>query len=104
MLITQRDAKEAEGTPPEDLVRIRTAAGLRILPHWLAQPYFRPPPITTNREIGKLPYTVLSANYLAHSTFLEPVMVVKRPHSERTPEGPSDEPKRARLEANIAST
>lgn len=45
-LVTQRDAKEAEGTPPEDLVKVHTTAGLRTLPHWLAQPYFRPPPAT----------------------------------------------------------
>lgn len=66
-LVTQRDAKEAEGTPPEDLVKIHTTAGLRTLPHWLAQPYFRPPP-ATNWEQGKLLCTVLSTDYLANLT------------------------------------
>ncbi|PVG01697.1 Dus-domain-containing protein [Serendipita vermifera] len=39
----ERDALAAQGTP-EGEVRIDTDTGLRIVPHWLSQPYFRPPP------------------------------------------------------------
>lgn len=33
------DAKDKE---PQELVKVDELTGLRILPHWLAQPYFRP--------------------------------------------------------------
>jgi len=38
-----RDAKAAEGKSLEELITIDPKTGLEILPHWLAQPYFRPP-------------------------------------------------------------
>ncbi|GBE77291.1 tRNA-dihydrouridine(16/17) synthase [NAD(P)(+)] [Sparassis crispa] len=41
---TERDALVAEGRPLEALVTIDEATGLPLLPHWLAQPYFRPLP------------------------------------------------------------
>ncbi|TFY55217.1 hypothetical protein EVJ58_g8387 [Rhodofomes roseus] len=40
----QRDEKAAEGQRPEALVTIGPT-GLPVLPHWVAQPYIRPPPI-----------------------------------------------------------
>ncbi|EGN99640.1 hypothetical protein SERLA73DRAFT_134960 [Serpula lacrymans var. lacrymans S7.3] len=39
-----RDAREAEGLSIEELVTIEPTTGLKVLPHWLAQPYFRPLP------------------------------------------------------------
>ena len=39
----QRDAKAAEGTI-EGEIRLNRETGFKIVPHWLAQPYFRPPP------------------------------------------------------------
>ncbi|EPS99345.1 hypothetical protein FOMPIDRAFT_1030904 [Fomitopsis schrenkii] len=42
----QRDTKAVEGHPLEALVTLDSHTGLPILPHWLAQPYFRPPPPT----------------------------------------------------------
>ncbi|KAG2022289.1 tRNA-dihydrouridine synthase 1 [Coprinopsis cinerea AmutBmut pab1-1] len=44
----ERDAKEAtkDGTIPlEDLVTTCPKTGLRLMPHWVAQPYFRPLPV-----------------------------------------------------------
>lgn len=41
-----RDAAAAEGRPVEDLVAVDAATGLAVLPHWLAQPYFRALPQT----------------------------------------------------------
>ena len=38
----QRDEKAAEGTPLKDLVTIEPITGIAVMPHWLAQPYFRP--------------------------------------------------------------
>ncbi|KAJ3801739.1 dihydrouridine synthase-domain-containing protein [Lentinula aff. detonsa] len=38
-----RDAKGAEGKSLDELVTIDEATGLRILPHWLTQPYWRSP-------------------------------------------------------------
>lgn len=37
--------KKVEGQSLEELVKVDPATGLNVLPHWLAQPYFRPPPI-----------------------------------------------------------
>jgi tRNA-dihydrouridine synthase 1 len=40
----QRDAEAAKGTP-EGEIRLDPETGFKIVPHWLAQPYFRPPPL-----------------------------------------------------------
>lgn len=40
----QRDMKEVEGVPIEQLVMVDPTLGIKILPHWLAQPYWRPLP------------------------------------------------------------
>ncbi|KAF9778263.1 dihydrouridine synthase-domain-containing protein [Thelephora terrestris] len=37
-----RDMREAEGVPVEGLVTVDPTFGTKILPHWLAQPYWRP--------------------------------------------------------------
>jgi len=37
-----RDAKEAEDKALEELVHVDPGTGLTVLPHWLAQPYWRP--------------------------------------------------------------
>lgn len=34
--------EDAKGKEPEELVKVDEATGLRVLPYWLAQPYFRP--------------------------------------------------------------
>jgi len=36
-----RDAKEMVGLSVEELIKLDPVSGLKILPHWLAQPYFR---------------------------------------------------------------
>jgi len=46
-----RDAKEAEGRPTEELIRLEPTTGLNILPHWLAQPYFRISSLTTRNTL-----------------------------------------------------
>ena len=46
--LLQRDMKQAEGVPIEQLVTVDSTLGIKILPHWLAQPYWRPlPPART---------------------------------------------------------
>jgi hypothetical protein len=44
----QRDMKEVEGVPIEQLIAVDPSLGIKALPHWLAQPYWRPlaPPVT----------------------------------------------------------
>ncbi|KAF9645462.1 Dus-domain-containing protein [Thelephora ganbajun] len=37
-----RDMKQVEGLPIEQLITVDSALGIKILPHWLAQPYWRP--------------------------------------------------------------
>ncbi|KAF4610466.1 hypothetical protein D9613_007016 [Agrocybe pediades] len=39
-----RDAKAAEGVPLKDLITVEPITGIKVMPHWLAQPYFRPSP------------------------------------------------------------
>ncbi|KIJ66633.1 hypothetical protein HYDPIDRAFT_38953 [Hydnomerulius pinastri MD-312] len=38
----ERDAKKAEHRSVDELITIEPITGLKVLPHWLAQPYFRP--------------------------------------------------------------
>jgi len=93
----KRDEEAAEGQSIESLTKIDEATGLRTLPHWLAQPYFRPiqvrpqPPAPAPAQ--KQAVVSVDATSVQLST--------KRLHSERTPEPtvPLDEEplKRARL-------
>ncbi|KIM41338.1 hypothetical protein M413DRAFT_445364 [Hebeloma cylindrosporum] len=39
-----RDANAAEGTLLKDLITTEPITGIKVMPHWLAQPYFRPSP------------------------------------------------------------
>ncbi|TFK66436.1 Dus-domain-containing protein [Pluteus cervinus] len=48
-----RDMEAVAGTPLKDLIKVDQATGLRIMPHWLAQPYFRPLP-QPKPVLGKL--------------------------------------------------
>ncbi|OCH85598.1 Dus-domain-containing protein [Obba rivulosa] len=48
----ERDAKVAEGKSLEELITIEPSTGLPVLPHWLAQPYFRPLPSPTPTQKG----------------------------------------------------
>lgn len=41
-VLLQRDMKEAEGVPIEQLITVDPSLGIKVLPHWLAQPYWRP--------------------------------------------------------------
>lgn len=40
----QRDAKTAESCPAEELITVHEPTGLKLMPHWVAQPYFRAAP------------------------------------------------------------
>jgi tRNA-dihydrouridine synthase 1 len=94
----ERDAKQVEGLSAEELVKIDPATGLKLLPHWLAQPYFRPllavtpNAIKTNNTLSKQNPDVVPAG--------EELLVGKRPHSKRTVEHDesTDEAKSARLD------
>ena len=44
LLPFQRDAKAVEGTPLKDLITTEPITGIKVMSHWLAQPYFRPSP------------------------------------------------------------
>ncbi|EMD37012.1 hypothetical protein CERSUDRAFT_114910 [Gelatoporia subvermispora B] len=47
----ERDAKAAGGKTLEELITYEPTTGLPVLPHWLAQPYFRPlPPPDPNQK------------------------------------------------------
>ncbi|KAF5384606.1 hypothetical protein D9757_007524 [Collybiopsis confluens] len=48
----ERDAKEVEGKSLDELVTIDEATGMKVLPHWVAQPYWRyvkPAPVPAKR-------------------------------------------------------
>jgi len=46
-MLLQRDMKEAESVPTEQLITVDPSLGIKTLPHWLAQPYWRPLPPRT---------------------------------------------------------
>jgi len=59
----QRDAAEAAGLSIEELVKIEPTLGLKILPHWLAQPYFRPlPPADTSKPSDRVDAESVNTN------------------------------------------
>jgi len=41
-MVAQRDAEEAADRSIEELIMIEPTTRLKVLPHWLVQPYFRP--------------------------------------------------------------
>ena len=41
-ILLQRDMKKAEGMSIEQLITVDPTLGIKTLPHWLAQPYWRP--------------------------------------------------------------
>ncbi|EIM80469.1 Dus-domain-containing protein [Stereum hirsutum FP-91666 SS1] len=74
-----------------DLVATDASTSLKTLPHWVAQPYFRPPPkpaaIPTEEQNLETPVedpTMVLGSQAADDNRAAPI---KRPHSERTPEG-----------------
>ncbi|KAJ3494227.1 hypothetical protein NLJ89_g10852 [Agrocybe chaxingu] len=77
----ERDEKAADGTPIKDLTTIDPVTGIKVMPHWLAQPYFRPLPEQ------KKAYAAL--------TMHEGTSAQKRPLDE--PRQDNDEAKRVRL-------
>jgi hypothetical protein len=46
--------KEAEGVPIEQLITVDPTLGIKILPHWLAQPYWRPLPPPRTLDLPQL--------------------------------------------------
>ncbi|CAA7266293.1 unnamed protein product [Cyclocybe aegerita] len=77
----ERDEKAAVGKPIRDLITIDPVTGIRVMPHWLAQPYFRPLPEQ------KKAYAALTTH--------EDASAQKRPLEE--PRQNNDEAKRVRL-------
>lgn len=122
ILPRQRDEKAAEGRSLEDLVTIDQSTGLPVLPHWLAQPYFRPllplpaeggkmktkgkekaSTAQLGAELGLADDTPTTENELASAQPPAPAVGSKRAPSERTPD-PDDraameEAKRVKLES-----
>ncbi|KAF9458689.1 Dus-domain-containing protein [Collybia nuda] len=80
-----RDAKAAEGTPLKDLIKVEPITGLELLPHWLAQPYFRPPPPKKNAPA------------------LKAVPVEKRPLTEPASDESEESTKRVKLDGAIVA-
>ncbi|KAG6330312.1 hypothetical protein ID866_8778 [Astraeus odoratus] len=77
-----RDAKEAEGKTAEELISVEPVTGMKVLPHWLAQPYFRPSGYAS--QLSQAPS--------------------KRPQAEYCPPGKDDDIKRPKLEQAVATT
>ncbi|TFK32239.1 Dus-domain-containing protein [Crucibulum laeve] len=82
----EADAAEAlaSGKSIQDLITIEPTTGLQVLPHWLAQPYFRPikaPVIEVEGDVGK-----------------KKLALGKRTISNPTADAEKEEVKRARIE------
>ncbi|KAL4250257.1 tRNA-dihydrouridine(47) synthase [NAD(P)(+)] [Abortiporus biennis] len=111
-----RDAKAAEGQTSEQLIKIDPATGLEILPHWLAQPYFRPAAVMKEAtekadEISTKAVEALVAHSheeLEHQQepscgiedSEESISPSKRTLSDRTPE-PDELAKKAKLDSDL---
>ncbi|KZT01148.1 Dus-domain-containing protein [Laetiporus sulphureus 93-53] len=125
----ERDEKAVEGRELESLLTIDSGTGLPLLPHWLAQPYFRPlPPVPAEDEQTKgkskisnkaqpvnvenalVSKKLLSVADAAHipslgneaSSQSTPVVVVGEKRSPPELEG-VEENKRARLEDDVGA-
>jgi tRNA-dihydrouridine synthase 1 len=111
-VLAQRAEKEAAGTPLKDLITTEPITGIKMMPHWLAQPYFRPSAeqkkaygehstrflhhpltFTFTRCLHVIPYLALA--HAPADTAAEPAAQAKRALSE-LPEG-AEQTKRARL-------
>ena len=53
-ILLQREMKEAEGVSTERLITVDPTLGIKILPHWLAQPYWRPLTCTRTWDLSQL--------------------------------------------------
>ncbi|GJE89551.1 tRNA-dihydrouridine synthase family protein [Phanerochaete sordida] len=102
------DAKAAEGTPVDELITVHDPTGLKLMPHWVAQPYFRAAPkAAAQAEQNEEKAEEVVAKGGEPQCAPEPAgvdapppppdsAVGKRAHSERTPE-PDELAKRVRL-------
>ncbi|KAF9443764.1 Dus-domain-containing protein [Macrolepiota fuliginosa MF-IS2] len=80
----ERDEKAAAGKSLKDLMELESVTGIQVMPHWLAQPYFRPPPPPKPEPESKKSTTP-----------------AKRPHIETEPATPNtdgEEAKRVKLD------
>lgn len=116
----RRDAIAANDKSIDELITIDPATGLKILPHWVAQPYFRPLPpnlresqgsnrvknssdsTPANAEIeGKWPSGKITICLMLLVTGDEETSSAnKRTTSERSPEPADDTSKRIKLESS----
>lgn len=111
-----RDAAASSHLSPLELVTYTTSSAigsntnepepLKLLPHWLAQPYFRPGPPAAQSKSSANPAEgkgtdqaseVSNTTAPTDANINGAVTVTKRPHSARTPD-PADKAKRARVE------
>ncbi|TFY78902.1 hypothetical protein EWM64_g5114 [Hericium alpestre] len=93
-----RDAEAAAEKSVAELITYDKATGLKVLPHWLAQPYFRPLP--EQREVvAEDDASQATSVQTADPDAEEDSLACKRLLSNRTPE-PEDEPKRAKLSSS----
>ncbi|KAI0095071.1 dihydrouridine synthase-domain-containing protein [Irpex rosettiformis] len=91
----RRDARAAEGRPVEELITIDPVSGVKVLPHWVAQPYTRPLLDVDGKKLNKLDVAQV-ANVIDPTDCETEACGAKRSVSERTPE-PEVNPKRAKL-------
>ncbi|CAL1693795.1 unnamed protein product [Somion occarium] len=102
----RRDAMDVNDKTIDELITIDPATGLKILPHWVAQPYFRPlPPPPGGQTLKKKEIKSESAPADSPMTNVnmqsaateEPPTSSKRTTSERSPEPNDDASKRIKL-------
>lgn len=71
--LLQRNMKEAEGVPIEQLIILDPTLGIKILPHWLAQPYWRPLACTRMWDFPQLMPIWLTIFFQLHSQRWSPL-------------------------------
>jgi len=107
----KRDAAASASTPISHLITVDADTGLNILPHWLAQPYFRPVPSEAPTKAPTVAHTVaeqdrpVEVDELVEGRSVSAASTTKRTSSQRTPEPEVDElAKRAKLVVDSLAT
>ncbi len=69
----QRDAKAAEGRPLEELITLDSVTGVKVLPHWVAQPYTRPLLDVNGKKLNKAGVAAVDGVEPAGNAILRPL-------------------------------
>ncbi|KAF9484057.1 Dus-domain-containing protein [Pholiota conissans] len=89
---------QAAGTSLKDLITVEPITGIKMMPHWLAQPYFRP-----SAEQKKAYALAHAQSTISSDTTSEDAPLTSKRHLDEMPEG-AEQTKRPRIEPETLNT